>query len=50
VVLLLGLNQSELQSRPGVPVFLKKKNLLELNDVETYLKQLRLRVKRPAKR
>jgi len=47
---LLGLTPSELQMRPGVPVFLKKRNLLELNDIETYLKQLRTRVTRSGKR
>ena len=50
VALLLGLTPSELQTRPGVPVFLKKRNLLELNEIETYLKQLRTRVMRSGKR
>jgi len=50
VALLLGLTPSELQMRPGVPVFLKKRNLLELNEIETYLKQLRTRVTRSGKR
>ncbi len=50
VALLLGLTPSELQTRPGVPVFLKKRNLLELNQIETYLKQLRTRVTRSGKR
>ena len=44
VALLLGLTPAELQSRPGVPVLLKKRDLLELNDVEKYLQQLRKRV------
>jgi hypothetical protein len=46
VALLLGLTAGELQSRPGVPVMLKKRDLLQLNDVEAYLKQLRGRVER----
>ncbi len=50
VALLLGLTPSELQMRPGVPVFLKKRNLLELNEIETYLKQLRTRFARSRKR
>jgi len=49
VALLLGLTPSEVQARPGVPVFLKRRNLIELNDIESYLKQLRARVKRAKK-
>lgn len=49
VVLLLGLSPSELQARPGVPVFLKRRNLIELNEIEMYLKQLRARVRNPRK-
>jgi len=41
VALLHGLSPGELQSRPGVPVLLKKRDLLRLNDIESYLKQLR---------
>ncbi|HTV54614.1 MAG TPA: toll/interleukin-1 receptor domain-containing protein [Terriglobia bacterium] len=44
VALLLGITPGELQSRPGVPVLLKKRDLLQLNDVEAYLQQLRRRV------
>jgi hypothetical protein len=44
VGLLHGLTAAELQSRAGVPVFLKKRDLLPLNDIETYLGQLRSRV------
>ena len=44
VALLLGITPSELQSRPGAPVFLKKRDLLQLNDIDTYLEQLRDRV------
>lgn len=45
VALLHGITPAELQSRPGVPIFLKKRNLLPLNEIETYLQQLRERVK-----
>jgi hypothetical protein len=38
--LLLGITPSELQKRPGTPVFLKKRD-----EVETYLEQLKARVK-----
>ena len=46
VALLLGITAAELQVRPGIPVLLKKRDLLELNDIEAYLKQLTARVQR----
>jgi hypothetical protein len=46
VALLHGITPGELQSRPSVPVFLKKRNLLDLNEVGTYLEELRRRVRR----
>ena len=45
VALLLGLTSGELQSRPEIPVFLKKRDLLELNSIDTYIQQLLRRVK-----
>jgi hypothetical protein len=45
VVLLQGVSINELQNRPGAPVFLKKTNCRELNDVDTYFSELRRRVK-----
>jgi hypothetical protein len=44
VALLLGITATELQARPGIPVLLKKRDLLELNDIDIYLKQLGARV------
>jgi hypothetical protein len=44
VALLLGLSATELQERPGVPVLLKRRNLVPLNDVDRYLEELRARV------
>jgi hypothetical protein len=44
VALLLGITPTELQTRPGIPVLLKKRDLLALNDVDTYLDQLARRV------
>ena len=44
VGLLLGLSAGELQSRPGVPILLKKRDLLPLNEIDVYLDQLRKRV------
>ncbi|MEW6218828.1 MAG: toll/interleukin-1 receptor domain-containing protein [Thermodesulfobacteriota bacterium] len=46
VGLLLGLSASELQARPGVPVLLKKRDLLTLNEIDVYLGQLRGRIRR----
>ncbi|HSY90197.1 MAG TPA: toll/interleukin-1 receptor domain-containing protein [Candidatus Binatus sp.] len=44
VVILHGITPQDLQSRPGMPVFIKKRNLIDLNDIGTYLKELRSRV------
>lgn len=44
VALLLGITPTELQTRPGIPVLLKKRDLLQLNDIEVYLEQLQARV------
>ena len=49
VVLLLGLSATELQEQARVPVLLKRRNLVPLNDVDHYFKQLRKRVKAHAK-
>jgi hypothetical protein len=41
VGLLHGISAGELQARPGVPILLKKRDLLPLNDIDVYLGQLR---------
>lgn len=46
VVLLQGMTPGDFQSKPGVPVFLKKRNLLELNGIEEYFGELRKRVEK----
>jgi hypothetical protein len=46
VALLLGLTPTELQSRPGVPVLLKKRDLLTLNEIDIYLGQLTVRMRK----
>ena len=46
VALLFGLTASELQTRPGIPALLKKRDLLQLNEIETYLYQLASRIQR----
>jgi hypothetical protein len=45
VALLHGLNARELQSKAGVPNLLKNRNLIELNEIDSYLSELRTRVK-----
>lgn len=41
IVLLLGLAAAEFQARPNTPVFLKKRDIISLNEVDRYLAQLR---------
>ncbi|MBI2839272.1 MAG: toll/interleukin-1 receptor domain-containing protein [Acidobacteria bacterium] len=45
IALLHGVSASDLQSRPGVPVFLRARNWRPLNDVDLYLAELRGRQK-----
>ena len=42
--LLHGITSSELQAKSEVPMLLKKRDLISLNEIETYLAQLRKRV------
>lgn len=44
VGLMHGITAAELQSRPAIPVLLKKRDLLSLNEIGTYLGQLRTRM------
>lgn len=44
VAILHGITPQELQSKPGIPVLIKKRNLVDLNDIGVYLKELRTRV------
>jgi DNA helicase HerA-like ATPase len=44
VALLLGITAAELQAKPGVPVLLKKRDLLQLNEIDIYLEQLSERI------
>jgi hypothetical protein len=46
VILLQGMTPAELQSRPGIPAFLTKRNMVDLNAIEEYLAELRKRVQR----
>ena len=44
VGLLHGMTAGDLLSRPGVPIFLKARDLLDLNQIDTYFGQLQHRV------
>jgi hypothetical protein len=44
VALLLGMSEAELQEPTGIPVFLKGRNLIPLNNIDRYLEELRARV------
>jgi TIR domain len=46
VILLQGMTPSEFQSKPGIPVFLKKRDMIDLNDVDEYFAGLRKRSKK----
>lgn len=42
--ILHGLTASELQSNPNVPVMIKRRDFIQLNDIQTYFEQLRQRI------
>lgn len=44
VALLLGITTAEMQAQPGLPVFLKKRNVIDLNEIDRYLAELRARM------
>lgn len=41
-----GLQANELQERPNIPIFLKKRDLIELNDIDRYFSALSQRTTR----
>jgi hypothetical protein len=43
IVVLYGLSPSEFQSHPNAPVFLKKRDIINMNDIEQYFDQLERR-------
>jgi hypothetical protein len=45
VALLLGITPTELQTKAGIPVLLTKRDLLQLNEIDTYLDQLAARIR-----
>ena len=44
VILLHGISINDFQSLPSAPVFLKKRDVIRLNDIDQYLEQLGARV------
>jgi hypothetical protein len=44
VGVLHGVSPRELQERPGIPVFLKSRDLLDINEMDVYLRQLAARI------
>ena len=44
MVILLGLTPAEFQARPNAPVFLKKRDIIHLNEIDEYLAELGDRV------
>jgi hypothetical protein len=45
VALLQGLTIAELNAKAGIPVLLKRRDMIDLNDIDTYLLQLEARVR-----
>jgi hypothetical protein len=43
VVVLHGLSAKDFQGHPNAPVFLKKRDIVQLNDIDEYFGQLALR-------
>lgn len=44
VVVLYGISVSDFQAKPNAPVFLKKRDMIRLNDIDQYFDQLESRV------
>jgi hypothetical protein len=40
VGVLYGMTAAELQTRPGIPVFLKRRDLIVMNDIDRYFEEL----------
>lgn len=46
VVILHGVSAKDFQAHPNAPVFLKKRDMITINEVDTYFDQLEARVNR----
>lgn len=49
IAFVYGITPTDLQNRPGTPLYLKKRNMLTLDDVGKYLAELKERVERRAR-
>jgi hypothetical protein len=49
VVVLHGLSVTDFQAQPNAPVFLKKRDIIRLNDIDQYFQQLSARVAQQSK-
>ncbi len=47
VAILHGLTITDLKSRVDIPILLKKRDMIELNDIDKYFEQLKIRVEKP---
>ena len=45
IVVLHGLSPTEFQAHPNAPVFLKKRDIININDIDQYFEQLEKRIK-----
>jgi hypothetical protein len=48
VAVLHGMTAADVQSRAGIPVMLKKRDMIDLNEIDKYFEQLKMRVGQPA--
>jgi len=48
VGVLQGLSAAELQSRASIPIFLKRRDLIDINDIDRYFAELAIRIGRKA--
>jgi len=48
VGVLQGLSAAELQSRASIPIFLKRRDLIDINDIDRYFAELAIRVSKKA--
>ena len=48
IVVLHGMSPTEFQAHPNAPVFLKKRDIININDIDQYFEQLERRIKESA--
>ncbi len=44
-VILHGMTPGDLQTRANLPVYLKQRNLIDINEIDRYLEELSVRIK-----